>query len=77
VYPARLARYRFDSGSGATNVSFTALLGAVWLRGRGTGVVCFSLLTDRAADRWGDALEAAFHSLRTPGAAAIGAALPD
>jgi hypothetical protein len=69
--PARLAWYVFDAGLEGAKMPYTVLLGAVVLRDSGTGVVCFSLLHAKAADRWGDPLRAAFRSIRVPGAPVI------
>jgi hypothetical protein len=71
--PARLAWYTFDPGSDGTRAPYTALLGAVVLRASGTGVVCFAVLNEKAAGRWGDALRGAFRSIRLPGPPVIGA----
>jgi hypothetical protein len=40
----------------------------VWFRGSETGLVYFALLNDKAAERWGDPLRQAFHTIRAPGA---------
>jgi hypothetical protein len=65
--PARLAWYTFDTGSDGTKTPYTALLGAIVLRGSGTGVVCFALLNEKAAARWGEPLRGTFRSIRLPG----------
>jgi hypothetical protein len=65
--PARVAWYTFESSAEGTKWSYTALLGAVVMRESGTGVVCFCLLNERAAARWGDPLREAFRSIRVPG----------
>ncbi len=70
--PARMAWYGFDSGDEGSTVSYTVLLGVVVLQDSGTGVVGFSMMNDRAADQWGDALRKAFRSIRVAGAPIIG-----
>ncbi|MDH3497936.1 MAG: hypothetical protein OER21_14335 [Gemmatimonadota bacterium] len=71
--PARMAWYGFDIGDGRAKVSYTVLLGAVVLQDGGMGVVCFSMLNDRAADQWGDRLRQAFRTIRVAGAPVISA----